>query len=133
MSTSQFDKALQLINELNESSGDRESYKMQILSQGKYQNAEISNLIDQIKSILKRNRITFRWFICIRKIIKPIKYWNGTKIETTIPTSEWAQVSLFKDYLENNEEKSHKCNEYGFDTKIDTKIKHRILNEFWFI
>jgi hypothetical protein len=54
MSTSQFDKALQLINELNESSGKsdrRESYKMQILSQGKYQNAEISNLIDQIKSI----------------------------------------------------------------------------------
>jgi hypothetical protein len=45
MSTSQFDKALQLINELNESSGKsdrRESYKMQILSQGKYQNAEIS-------------------------------------------------------------------------------------------
>jgi hypothetical protein len=58
------------INELNESSGKsdrRESYKMQILSQGKYQNAEISNLIDQIKSILKRSRITFRWFICIRK------------------------------------------------------------------
>jgi hypothetical protein len=27
-------------------------------------------------------------------------------------------------------EKSHKCNEYGFGTKIDTKIKHRILNEF---
>jgi hypothetical protein len=50
MSTSQFDKALQLINELNESSGKsdrRESYKMQILSQGKYQNAEISNLIDK--------------------------------------------------------------------------------------
>jgi hypothetical protein len=44
MSTSQFDKALQLINELNESSKSdrRESYKMQILSQGKYQNAEIS-------------------------------------------------------------------------------------------
>jgi hypothetical protein len=62
MSTSQFDKALQLINELNESwkSDRRESYKMQILSQGKYQNAEISNLIDQIKSIPKRSRITFR-------------------------------------------------------------------------
>jgi hypothetical protein len=58
--TSQFDKALQLINELNESSGKsdrRESYKMQILSQGKYQNAEISNLIDQIK-ILKSNYIS---------------------------------------------------------------------------
>jgi hypothetical protein len=56
-------KALQLINELNESSGkliEGESYKMQILSQGKYQNAEISNLIDQIK-VSKEESITFRW------------------------------------------------------------------------
>jgi hypothetical protein len=39
---------------------------------------------------------------------------TARKLETTIPTSEWAQVSLFKEHLENNEEKSHKCNEYGF-------------------
>jgi hypothetical protein len=51
----------QLINELNESWGNQKGIlQMQILSQGKYQNAEISNLIDQIKSIPKRNRITFR-------------------------------------------------------------------------
>jgi hypothetical protein len=40
-----------LINELNETVGKsdrRESYKLQILSQGKYQNAEIANLIQQI-------------------------------------------------------------------------------------
>jgi hypothetical protein len=60
MSTSQFDKALQLINSMNRPEvRSKESYKMQILSQGKYQNAEISNLIDQIKSI-QRGRITFR-------------------------------------------------------------------------
>jgi hypothetical protein len=60
MSTSQFDKALQLINELNESSGDRESYKNADFIPRKISECRISNLIDQIKSILKRNRITFR-------------------------------------------------------------------------
>jgi hypothetical protein len=81
----------------------KESYKMQILSQGKYQNAEISNLIDQIKSILK-SRITFRWFICIRKNNQTDKVLEtARKLETAIPTSEWAQVSLFKEHLENNE------------------------------
>jgi hypothetical protein len=51
MNTGQFDAALELINELNETVGKsdrRESYKLQILSQGKYQNAEIANLIQQI-------------------------------------------------------------------------------------
>jgi hypothetical protein len=47
------------MNSMNRPKSDRrESYKMQILSQGKYQNAEISNLIDQIKSILESNYIS---------------------------------------------------------------------------
>ena len=42
------------INELNEKSGKtdkREMYKMQILSDGKYQNAEITNLLNQISLV----------------------------------------------------------------------------------
>jgi hypothetical protein len=69
MSTSQFDKALQLINELNESSGSQiegnlikcRFYPKENIRMQKF------NLIDQIKSIPKRSRITFRWFICIQK------------------------------------------------------------------
>ena len=52
MLTNQYDKALVAINEMNDKFGkseDRGRYKTQILSQGKYQNAEISNLIEQIK------------------------------------------------------------------------------------
>jgi hypothetical protein len=44
MNTGQFDAALELINELNETVGKsdrRESYKLQILSQGKYQNGSL--------------------------------------------------------------------------------------------
>src|SRR6478735_10040109 len=47
MVTKQFDKALAAINELNEKVGKterREMYKMEILSEGKYQNSEIDNL-----------------------------------------------------------------------------------------
>jgi hypothetical protein len=45
-------------------------------------------------------------------------------METAIPTSEWAQVSLFKDHLENNEEKKaiNAMNIALASTKIDTKI-----------
>ena len=52
MLTNQYDKALATINEMNDKFGkseDRDRYKMQILSQGKYQNSEIENLIAQIK------------------------------------------------------------------------------------
>jgi tetratricopeptide (TPR) repeat protein len=136
MSTSQFDKALQLINELNESSGKsdrRESYKMQILSQGKYQNAEISNLIDQIKKYPKEESNYISLIYLYSKNNETDKVLEtARKLETAIPTSEWAQVSLFKDHLENNEgEKAiNAMNMALASTKIDTKIKHRILNEF---
>jgi hypothetical protein len=80
MSTSQFDKALQLINEPMNRPGKIEgkSYKMQIIPR-KYQNAEISNLIDQIKSILGVE-LHFVDLSVFKKTMKPIKYWNGTKI-----------------------------------------------------
>jgi hypothetical protein len=57
----QFDAALELINELNETVGKsdrRESYKLQILSQGKYQNAEI--IIQQINKYPQEESNTFR-------------------------------------------------------------------------
>lgn len=52
MNTQQFDKALVLINEMNEKYGkneQREIYKSQILQDAKYQGAEKGNLLDQIK------------------------------------------------------------------------------------
>jgi hypothetical protein len=47
------------MNSMNRPGSQMESYKMQILSQGKYQNAEISNLIDQIKSIQRGVELHF--------------------------------------------------------------------------
>lgn len=52
MNTQQFDKALALINELNDNIGKsdlRDNYKMQILKDSKYQGGEKDNLLAQIR------------------------------------------------------------------------------------
>lgn len=136
MSMGQFDKALALINELNETVGKserRESYKLQILSQGKYQNAEITNLVEQIKKYPKEesNYISLIHLYSKNNEVDKVME-TARKLEAEIPTSEWAQVSLFKSYLENKEgAKAVKAMNVVFvSTKVDAKIKHRILNEF---
>jgi len=136
MNTQQFDKALDLINELNDKVGKserRESYKMQILSQGKYQNAEITNLIDQIN---KYPKVESNYIALIKLYSENNENEKALeitkKLEAEIPTSEWAQVSLFKYYLDNNEGQKaiNSMNVVLASSKIDSKIKHRVLNEF---
>jgi hypothetical protein len=61
---------------------------MQILSQGKYQNAEISNLIDQIKSIL---RVELHFVDLSIQNNETDKVLETARVETTIH-SEWAQA-----------------------------------------
>ena len=54
------------------------------------------------------------------------------KLEKEIPTSDWAQVSLFKFHLNNGDgDNAVKAMNIVLPSKkIDPKIKHRILNEF---
>ncbi|AWG20808.1 cytochrome C biosynthesis protein [Flavobacterium faecale] len=136
MNTSQFDKALALINELNETVGKsdrREAYKIQILSQGKYQSSEIENLLQQIKKAPKEesNYVSLIYLYSknndIEKVLQTAK-----ELEKEIPSSVWAQVSLFKYHLENKDgDKAVKAMNLVLESsKIDSKIKHRILNEF---
>jgi len=136
MNTQQFDKALDLINELNDKVGKterRESYKMQILSQGKYQNAEIENLIVQINKNPKEesNYIgLIQWYSEHNDSQKALEITQ--KLEAEIPSSEWAQVGLFKYYLNKNDAQKaiNSMNLVLASTKIEAKIRHRILNEF---
>ena len=136
MNTQQFDKALVLINELNEKVGKsdrRDSYKMQILSQGKYQNAEIDNLIDQIS---KNPKVESNYVALIKLYSEGNETQKAVeitkKLQAEIPSSEWAQVSLFKYYLDNKEGQKaiNSMNLVLASSKIDSKIKHRVLNEF---
>lgn len=136
MNTQQFDKALDLINELNDAVGKldlRDTYKAQILQDSKYQSLERNNLLEQIKKNPKEesNYVTLI-FLYNENDQEDKAQEIAKKLETAIPNSDWAQVSLFKLYLNNNEgEKAVKAMNFVLaSSKIDSKIKHRMLNEF---
>lgn len=136
MNTLQYDKALVLINEMNEKVGKserRDLYKSQILSQGKFQNAEIDNLVAQINKTPKEESN----YLALIKLYsdnndKEKEVQIIKKLEAEIPNSDWAQVGLIKFYLNKNEtQKAISAIDIVLaSTKIDAKTKHRVLNEF---
>jgi len=136
MNTQQFDKALELINELNDSVGKlelRENYKAQILRDPKFQSAERNNLLDQIKKNPKDESNYVALIFLYNENNQEEKAQEiAKKLESAIPNSDWAQVSLFKLYLENKEGENvvKAMNFVLASPKIDSKIKHRMLNEF---
>ncbi|MBC7438498.1 MAG: cytochrome C biosynthesis protein, partial [Flavobacterium sp.] len=136
MYTQQFDKALVLINELNEKVGKsdrREMYKTQILAQGKFQNDEINNLIAQIKLNPKEEANYVALIKLYSENNESEKEAEITKkLETEIPDSDFAQIGLFKFYLDKNEAQKaiNAMNVVLANAQIDSKIKHRVLNEF---
>jgi tetratricopeptide (TPR) repeat protein len=136
MLTNQYDKALLTINEMNDKFGkseDRDRYKMQIMSQDKYQNAEASNLIAKIKQNPKEESNYVDLIFLYSKSEEADKALDVAKqLAKEIPNSEWAQVSLFKVYLDANkaDQAIKSMNVILSSSKIDSKIKHRTLNEF---
>ncbi len=136
MNTQQFDKALELINELNEKFGKsdkRELYKADILKDAKYQSAEKNHLLDQIKKNPKEESNYISLIYMYSQSNQEEKALEiAKKLEKEIPTSDWAQVSLFKFHL-NNGDGSNAVKAMNLvlpSQKIDNKIKHRMLNEF---
>jgi tetratricopeptide (TPR) repeat protein len=136
MNTQQFDKALTLINELNEKFGKsdkRELYKADILKDAKYQSSEKFNLLDQIKKFPKEESNYISLIYLYSQSNQEEKALEvAQKLEKEIPTSDWAQVSLFKFHLNNNDgDNAVKAMNIVFPSKkIDSRIKHRMLNEF---
>ncbi|MFN3967353.1 tetratricopeptide repeat protein [Flavobacterium sp.] len=136
MNTQQFDKALELINDLNEKVGKsdkRELYKADILKDAKYQSAEKNNLLDQIKKFPKEESNYIALIYMYSQSNQEEKALEiAKKLEKEIPTSDWAQVSLFKFHLNNNDgDNAIKAMNIALPSqKIDAKIKHRMLNEF---
>jgi len=136
MYTQQFDKALALINDLNENVGKsekRNGYKMQILQQAKYQGSEKENLVELIKNYPKEEANYISLIYLYSNSNEEEKALEVAKqLEKEIPSSAWAQVSLFKFHLNNNQgDKAVVSMNTVLDSdEIDGKIKHRILNEF---
>ncbi len=136
MNTQQFDKALALINELNEKFGTtdkRELYKADILKDARYQSAEKNNLLDRIKKYPQDESNYISLIYMYSQSNQEEKALEiAKKLEAAIPTSDWAQVSLFKFHLNNNDGDNavKSMNIVLPSKKIDQKIKHRMLNEF---
>ena len=136
MNTQQYDKALNLINELNAKFGKtekRELYKADILKDAKYQSAEKFNLLEQIKKFPKEEANYISLIYMYSQSNQEEKALEiAQKLEKEIPTSDWAQVSLFKFHLNNNDGDNavNAMNIVFPSKKIDSKIKHRMLNEF---
>lgn len=136
MYTQQFDKALALINEMEQTVGmseKREMYKLQILSDSKYKKPQKENLEEAIKKNPKEESNYLELIYLYSESNQEQKAQEVAKrLEKEIPGSDWAQVSLFKFNLNNNDGK--KAAESMFrvldSRKIDRKIKHRVLNEF---
>lgn len=136
MKTAQFDKAITLINELNETVGKsekRELYKADILKDAKYQSVEKVDLLNKIKNNPKDEANYIQLIYLYSQSNQEEKALEiAQKLEKEIPTSDWAQVSLFKFHL-NNQDGANAVKAMNIvlpSKKIDTKIKHRILNEF---
>lgn len=136
MNTQQYDKALDLINELNSKFGKsdkRELYKADILKDAKYQSSEKFNLLEQIKKFPKEESNYISLIYMYSESNQEEKALEiAKKLELAIPTSDWAQVSLFKFHLNNNDgvNAAKAMNIVFSSKKIDSKIKHRMLNEF---
>lgn len=136
MTTNQLDKALDLINELNDKVGKsekRDFYKSQILTDSKYQGTETDNLLDQIAKNPKDESNYISLISIYNSSNQEAKALEITKkLETAIPESDWAQISLFKMHVDKNEgdKAVASMNKVLKSTKIDNKIKHRIINEF---
>lgn len=136
MYTKQFDKALALINELEQSVGQtdrREMYKLQILSDNKYNKPKKDELEEAIKKYPKEESNYLELIYLYSESNQEEKAEKiAEKLSKEIPDSDWAQVSLFKFNLNDNkgEEAAKSMFRILGSSKIDRKIKHRVLNEF---
>ena len=136
MKTEQFDKALIGINDLNATVGKsekREVFKAQILTKPEYQGAERAILVEAIKKNPKEESNYLALISLYNKNNQEKEAIAlSRQLELEIPDSDWAQINLFKLYLIANEgQKAVLAMDKVFGSnKIDSKIKHRMLNEF---
>lgn len=135
MYTAQFDKALVLINELDDTVGKtemRDRYRLEINAQSKT-NASDKN--DLEKAIQQNPKVEENYISLIYKYSD-----NGQeekardialKLEKNIPDSEWAQVFLFKYFINDNkgQEAVTAFEKVMKGKQIDKKIKFKMYNE----
>lgn len=136
MYTRQFDKALVLINELDENVGKtelRDRYRLDISSEAKTSFSDKTILEKAIENTpdIEENYLSLIYLYSDNnQEEKALQV--AQELEKNIPDSQWAQVFLFKHYVNINDgEGAAKSLETVLNgSKIDKKIKHRMYNEF---
>ena len=134
--TQQNDKALVLINELDQDVGNtemRDRYKLEILSQNKKQlfgKSELEKAIEKTPQIEENYLLLIYLYSDNNEEEKARQV--AEKLKKNIPTSTWPSVFLFKYYINENkaEEASKSLDIVLKSNSIDKKIKFKMYNEF---
>lgn len=136
MYTMQYDKALVLIDSLDDKVGHsdkREMYRAQIMKDERFRKPKKEALEEAIKKNPKEESNYLELIYLYSESNQESKAEEvAKKLEKEIPGSDWAQVSLFKFHLNNKEgnEAAKSLFRVLESKKIDRKIKHRAFNEF---
>ena len=136
MYTNQRDKAIALLNEMEKEmvlSKTMEFYKLKIQESTAYAKPEKKELEKAIANNPKVEQNYIDLILIYTTSNEEEKAFEvAKKLAKEIPTSDWANVSLFKFYLDQKDgQKAYEAMDNVFkNDKIDLKIKHRMLNEF---
>jgi tetratricopeptide (TPR) repeat protein len=136
MNTQQFDKAKIVINDI-ESKGTltkaMESYQMQIQSMQKGNNPNVSDLVEAIKNNPKaeQNYIDLIYAYSVNNQ-EDKAFQTALLLEKELPNSDLAHVSLVKFHIQANDisKATDSYKRVVKSSKIDLKIKQRVLNEY---
>ena len=136
MNTNQKDKALALLKEMEASShltSTMEFYKLKLEESNEFAKPKKESLEEAIKKNPKYEQNYIDLIVLYSSFNQEDKAFEVAKqLEKEIPNSDWAQVSLVKFHLNNNDGTNASKSMFKVlrNDKIDLKIKHRIFNEF---
>jgi tetratricopeptide (TPR) repeat protein len=136
MYTNQHDKALLLLKEMESSSvlsQSMEFYKLKIQTNNSNTKPEQSELESAIQKYPKVEQNYIDLMMLFSSTNQEEKAFDiAKKLAEELPNSDWANVSLFKLYLVNNELENAINSMFKVlqNKKINDRIKHRMLNEF---
>jgi tetratricopeptide (TPR) repeat protein len=136
MNTQQFDKAKIVINDI-ESKGTltkaMESYQMQIQSMQKGNKSNVNDLVEAIKNNPKaeQNYIDLIYAYSVNNQ-EDKAFQTALLLEKELPNSDLAHVSLVKFHILANDisKATDSYKRVVKSSKIDLKIKQRVLNEY---
>ena len=136
MNTNQFEKAKKVIDDIENTtnlSKTMELYKMQIQAMQRQSKPQVETLAQAIVDFPKVEQNYLDLIYAYSVTNQEEKAFEiAKKLATELPASDMAHVSLVKFYInqKNIEEAKNSFKRVIKSTKIDAKIKHRVLNEF---